>query len=215
MPAGVDLGRFLSARGRSEIRKRHGLEAGDLVLFFMGWVYPFSGLLEVAEGLLAREGREERARLLVVGRGNSWGELAQLAARRDQEDLIKMVDFRPYAEVPSYLASADVCLLPAHNVRLMRNIVPIKVYEYLAAGKPVIATKLPGLQREFGEGHGVVYVDGPDQVVATAARLRREGALRRLGEQGRAFVLKNGWNSISDAFESDLAALLRARSRNS
>jgi glycosyltransferase involved in cell wall biosynthesis len=208
LPAGVDPERYLSTGDGSEIRKRHGLQAGDLVLFFMGWVYPFSGLREVAEALIAGVRREDRLKLLVVGKGDSWNELARLATERSAEDRIKMVDFRPYPEIPSYLAAADVCLLPAHNTETMRNIVPIKMYEYLAAGKPVIATKLPGVIREFGEGHGVVYVDTPDQVVAMAAKLREEGALRELGEQGKAFVSKNDWDSITRMFESNLRGLV-------
>jgi glycosyltransferase involved in cell wall biosynthesis len=211
LPAGVDLERYFPTGDGSEIRKRHGLEAGDLVLFFMGWVYPFSGLREVAECIMAGEGRKDRTKLLVVGKGDSWNEMVRRTTGQGGENRIKMVDFRPYAEIPTYLAAADVCLLPAYNNETMRNIVPIKLYEYLAAGKPVIATKLPGVFREFGEGHGVVYVDTPDQVVDTAARLRREGTLSQLGAQGRAFVSRNDWNSITDAFESDLSALVRGQ----
>jgi glycosyltransferase involved in cell wall biosynthesis len=208
LPAGVDLDRYLSTGDGSQIRKRHGLQGGDLVLFFMGWVYPFSGLREVAERLITGGEREDSVKLLVVGKGDSWKELARLAMESGADDRIKMVDFRPYPEIPSYLAAADVCLLPAHNTETMRNIVPIKMYEYLAAGKPVIATKLPGVIREFGEGHGVVYVDTPDQVVAMAAKLREEGALRELGEQGKAFVSKNDWDSITRMFESNLRGLV-------
>jgi len=212
LPAGVDLDLYLSVADGLEIRRRHGLEPGDLVLFFMGWVYPFSGLREVAESLLAGTGREARARLLVVGKGDSWDEIARLATARTAEDRIKMVGFRPYAEMPSYISAADVCLLPAYRTETMQNIVPIKMYEYLAAGKPVIATRLPGLFREFGEGHGVVYVETPDQVVATAVKLHQEGALGRLGARGRAFVSKNDWKLIADVLESELGILIRARS---
>jgi len=211
LPAGVDLERYLSIGDGAEIRKRHGLEAGDLILFFMGWVYPFSGLREVAQGILEGEGRGVGAKLLVVGKGDSWNELALMIAEHGAEDRIKMVDFRPYAEMPSYLAAVDVCLLPAYETELMRNIVPIKMYEYLAAGKPVIATKLPGVLREFGQGRGVVYVDGPDQVVAMAAKLREKGTLHEIGAQGRSFVSKNDWKTITDAFESNLVALLHGQ----
>ena len=115
--------------------------------------------------------------------------------------------------MPSYLAAADICLLPAHDVETMRNIVPIKMYEYLGAGKPVIATRLPGLTKEFGEGHGVVYVDGPEQVVAKALELVQGKTLAELGVAGRAFVAENDWNSITDTFESYLAALVDRRGR--
>src|SRR2546422_1469592 len=208
LPAGVDLGQYSSAQDGSAVRKRHGLEPEDLVLFFMGWVYPFAGLREVAESLAAGDGCEARAKLLVVGKGESWDGLARLATERGLEDRIKMIGFRPYTEMPSYLSAADVCLLPAYNTATMRNIVPIKMYEYLAAGKAVIATRLPGLVKEFGEGNGVVYVDGPPQVVPKAAELARAGELGQIGQRGRAFVSKNDWEKITNTFEGYLRGLV-------
>ena len=206
LPAGVDLDRY-DARDGAEVRRRFGIEPEALVLFFMGWVYSFSGLREVAESLVAGEGREIPTRLLVVGKGDAWNELSRLAKENHAEDKIRLVAFQPYRETPSYLAAADVCLLAAHDVATMRNIVPIKMYEYLAAGRSVIATKLPGLVREFGEGHGVVYVDRPEQVVGKALELARGGSLRELGQAGRAFVAKNDWEHITDVFEAWLREL--------
>ena len=207
LPAGVDLERYGSIGDGTDLRGRHGFERTDLILFFMGWVYPFSGLREVAEKIAAGEGREARAKLLVVGKGDDWTSLARISEDGAAEDRVKLVDFRPYSEMPSYLAAADICLLPAHDVPTMRNIVPIKMYEYLAAGRPVIATKLPGLMKEFGEGHGVVYVDRPEQVVDKALELARGGSLRELGQAGRAFVAKNDWEHITDVFEARLREL--------
>ena len=86
----------------------------------------------------------------------------------------------------------------------MENIVPIKMYEYMAAGKPVIATRLPGLVREFGEGHGVVYVDDPSQVVETANQLADNGQILPLGALARDFVSKNDWETVTDEFERRL-----------
>ena len=204
LPAGVDLERYRSNEGRAEIRNRHGLRPGDLVLFFMGWIYPFSGLREIAQRLVWGEGREDHVKLLVVGKGDFWNELLELSKVAGAENTIKVVDFQPYSEMPSYLAAADICLLPAHNVPTMRNIVPIKMYEYMAAGKPVIATRLPGLIEEFGEGNGIVYVNSPVEVLSKASELARQGNLHELGELGRAFVSENDWAKITDTFESYL-----------
>jgi glycosyltransferase involved in cell wall biosynthesis len=110
--------------------------------------------------------------------------------------------------MPSFLAAASICLLPAQPVPTMRNIVPIKMYEYLASGKAVIATRLPGLLKEFGEGHGVVYVNGPSEVVSKAIELAQSGALQTLGQRGRSFVANNDWNTITDSFEADLNELI-------
>ncbi len=213
LPAGVELDRFVVPGNGSAVRKRLGFGERDLVLFFMGWVYPFSGLREIAQRLTGGEGLEDQIKLLVVGKGESWSELVRLSKVAGAENRIKLVDFKPYSEMPSYLAAADICLLPARNVPTMRNIVPIKMYEYLAAGKPVIATRLPGLVEEFGEGNGVVYVNGPAEVLPKASELARQGNLRKLGEFGRAFVSENDWTKIADTFESYLEEIV-GRKRN-
>jgi glycosyltransferase involved in cell wall biosynthesis len=104
--------------------------------------------------------------------------------------------------MPSFIAASDICLLPAYpNEIVMQHIVPIKLYEYLAMGKPAISTGLPGVIAEFGEGHGVVYVDRPEEVVAKAIELAGSGTLKDLGARARRVVEKNDWNTIADEFE--------------
>lgn len=53
---------------------------------------------------------------------------------------------RPYFELPNYLHSFDVCLIPFKINRLTKAAHPIKIYEYFAAGKPVVATSMPELE---------------------------------------------------------------------
>ena len=52
---------------------------------------------------------------------------------------------RPREELPGYLAGFDVCLLPNRLNRYTRHMFPLKYFEYLSAGKPVVMTKLPSL----------------------------------------------------------------------
>jgi len=51
------------------------------------------------------------------------------------------------------------------------------MYEYMAMGKPVITTKLPGVIAEFGGGHGVVYVDKPEDALWKAVELIESGRI--------------------------------------
>jgi hypothetical protein len=51
----------------------------------------------------------------------------------------------PYADLPTWLAHAPVWLLPFHDTPLTRAVDPLKVHEYLAAGRRVVATPLPAL----------------------------------------------------------------------
>src|SRR5439155_16149762 len=177
--AGVDLERYTKSDG-SEIRTHLGLEKSDLVLFYMGWLYPFSGLEQVAKDVTSRSVANRTAKLLAVGRGELWDSLSVIASGVTSAGRVILEPWLPYAELPGYIAAAAICLLPAEKVGVMENIVPIKMYEYMAAAKPVIATRLPGLVREFGENHGVVYVDDPREVVSTALRLADAGELPSL-----------------------------------
>ncbi|MFQ6060672.1 MAG: glycosyltransferase, partial [Thermoplasmata archaeon] len=57
---------------------------------------------------------------------------------------------RPYEQLPSYLRGIDVCIIPFEVNEITLSVDPIKIYEYLAAGKPVVSTFLPELQK-FGD----------------------------------------------------------------
>jgi len=199
--------RYDSAGGR-RIRSELDLAEDDLVLFFMGWMYPFSGLVEVARAILRGGPSTKHLKLLVIGKGPIWDGLQTLRKDKQGGDRIVTREWLPYAQIPAYLAASDICLLATLRDKVMEDIVPIKMYEYMAAGKPVLATRLPGLVREFGEGHGVVYVNGPEEVVPSALELAREGLLEELGAQARAFVSGHDWQMIVDAFENYLEGLV-------
>jgi len=101
------------------------------------------------------------------------------------------------------LAAADVSLLPSLENDTTRDIVPMKVYEYLAAGKPVVASRLPGLLAEFGQDGGIVYGEHPVDVLTRAVELRcRPAEARLLGMMGRRMAEQNAdWEKTTDCFE--------------
>jgi glycosyltransferase involved in cell wall biosynthesis len=200
--AGVDTTRINPSISGDKIRSQLGIGSNDFVLFFMGWLYPFSGLKEVAESL--GKVNDPHLRLLVLGRGELSGELERLKNESLRDRLI-IVPWKPYGEIPSYLASSNVCLLPSHRNEVTRNIVPIKMYEYLAAGKPVIATSLPGLRTEFGTSSGVIYIDRSEEAVDVARRLSRDNfELERLASQATSYVSERSWAKLTAKFENIL-----------
>ncbi|KKM24793.1 hypothetical protein LCGC14_1601570, partial [marine sediment metagenome] len=68
--AGVDLERFNPHTDGSRVRKQYKIEENDFVLFFMGWLYDFSGLREVALDLAKTQEKESSLKLLIVGEGD-------------------------------------------------------------------------------------------------------------------------------------------------
>ena len=89
------------------------------------------------ELLEAAAGRFPDASFVLIG--DDASELAPLRARFPN---IHVLGSRPYELLPAYLGALDVCLIPFRDTELIRNTHPIKVYEYLAAGRPVIATPM-------------------------------------------------------------------------
>jgi glycosyltransferase involved in cell wall biosynthesis len=200
---GVDLERFQPGPPDPAVRAELGLAESDFVLFFMGWLYDFSGLREVVSTLAETP---PGVKLLVVGDGDEYDWLCQM---RDTGlgDRLVLTGRVPYQRIPDLLSAADVCLLPFQTVAATEHIVPIKIYEYMAGGKPVVATPLPGVMRDIGEENGVVYAPAESHI-ETALNIRSEAD--QLGRAARAFVEAHcDWKAITGEFEAILAEHVR------
>ena len=212
--AGVDLERFILHIDGSRVRKQYKITKNDFVLFFMGWLYDFSGLKEVALDLAKIKNQESNFKLLIVGEGDFYSELKKIQQKYNLQDKIILTGWQPYEKIPEFLKASDLCLFPAHDNEVTHNIVPIKIYEYMAAGKPVIATRLPGVTNEFGNNNGIIYVDEPGEVVKRTVRLIKNGRLAEQGLRAKGFVKRYSWDNITQDFEAILEkACLNSRKK--
>ncbi len=114
---------------------------------------------------------------------------------------VKMLGEKPYSELPEQLARFDVCLIPFRINELTLATNPVKVYEYLSAGKAVVSTDLPEL-RQFGDlvyrATGVeAFVAAVRQALDEPAQPQAQAAL-----QGRrmAFAREQTWGHRADMF---------------
>lgn len=140
------------------------------------------------------------AELLLIGSDTS-GAGALLAG----EPNVRFVGEVPYAELPYWLHGFDVCLLPFKVVPLTLATNPVKVYEYLAAGKPVVAVDLPEMA-QFG---GLVRTArDPDEFsrAVSAALADGSGSAAR-----RAFAAGQTWRHRAEAFDQAVAEALEPR----
>jgi glycosyltransferase involved in cell wall biosynthesis len=203
--AGIDLERFNPARiTGSGIRQKYGIGKDDIILLFMGWLYHFSGLKEVAIGLAKVKEQWPNLKLLIVGDGDAYEDLKKIRQECHLDHYMILAGKQPYSLIPELIAAADICLLPAHDNEIMHDIVPIKMYEYLAMGKPVVSTKLYGIIKEFGEGNGVIYAESPEAVFPTALKIWKDNSIERLVEKAIKFGQKNDWHIITSQFEDIL-----------
>jgi glycosyltransferase involved in cell wall biosynthesis len=209
--SGIDHERFGSHVDGRPVRQRYGIEKHETVLFFMGWLYHFSGLKEILTELAKRKHDKLGIRLLIVGDGDAFEELQRMRTDLGLERCVTLAGKQPYEKIPEFIAAADLCLLPAYNNKIMRDIVPIKMYEYMAMGKPVIATRLPGIIKEFGSDNGVLYVERPEEALGKALEVLKAGTIESHGEKARHFVRNNDWSIVVNQFEDVLLACKKSR----
>ena len=141
-------------------------------------------------------------KLLIVGTGEAEGELQQLCTQLNLAARVIFTGRQPYEAMPNFMAAADFCLLFSKINQVTRHIVPIKLYEYMASGKPVLASELPGVMREVPPGNGVTYARG-DTLVSALTKLLAPKTRRQEGEHARRFVETNcDWETLTDEFEN-------------
>jgi glycosyltransferase involved in cell wall biosynthesis len=104
------------------------------------------------------------------------------------------VGWKRYADLPRYVAAFDVGICPYAANAYTRNVFPLKVYEYLAAGKPVVATGTPSLAGL--EPDVLVAQTGASLVGAVETALGASTAADR--ERRMALAARNTWEDRTE-----------------
>ncbi|MBZ9571346.1 glycosyltransferase [Methanobrevibacter sp. TMH8] len=207
--AGIDFDSYNPDLDDTAIRNEWGINEDDTVLFFMGWIYNFAGMKELAIELGKKKEDYPNMKIVIVGDGDAYDDMVKIKKEYEMDNQLILTGKQPYTKIPEFLAMADFCLLPAYiDEEIMQDIVPIKLYEYLAMKKVVIATKLPGIFKEFGEDHGIEYINEAKEVLSLAQLILDNGNYEKIANSGREFVKDNDWNVITDNFEKVLLNLI-------
>jgi len=141
----------------------------------------------------------------------SWVFVGARTADVDSLDSLPNVHFvgpRPHSELAGYIRSFDVCLVPYLNCEMTATVVPLKINEYLAMGKPVVSTDLPTIV-DFNQRHEVLRVAPNDSArflaaIEEALSLPADDATR----QHRRDVASLGGSQL---VVTKIAALMEAR----
>lgn len=164
VPNGVDAELFGRLPEPADARQALGLPADGPVLAFTGALRPWHGLEVAIRALPMLPG----VRLAVAGTGPVYAELRQAAERRGVGDRVHWLGALPHHRVPWLLAAADAGLAPYPALPDFA-FSPLKVYEYRAAGLPVIASDLGQLRELVTDGRTGRLVEPGDAVALAGA----------------------------------------------
>ena len=199
IPNGVDLD-FFTPMDRDAAIKRLGLDPGLRYLVFCGGLHPwsdFDGLLEAFAEV--RRTRADTA-LLLVGDGPQRARVEAEAARLGVDDAVHVTGMLANREtVRDYLAAATATLLVYSGDKVGKTSAsPIKLTEYLAMGRAVVAFEISGLRELLEDtGAGIVVDGGPSAMADALLTVLTDGDADRYGAAGRAVAEDRlSWHAV-------------------
>jgi glycosyltransferase involved in cell wall biosynthesis len=183
-------------------RKELGLDLEIPYICFVGNLAPWQGveyLVKAAPSILCRF---PECRFLIVGDGVMKDDLFKLCSELGVEDRFIFTGVIAYDRVPLYVNASDTCTAPfifARNAKI--GLSPLKLYEYMACGKPVVASNISGVSDVLeASGGGIpVLPENPVALSEGILKLLENPELRmKLGSKGLSYVTENySWYSVA------------------
>lgn len=216
VPNGVDAQAFAPRERRVDLVEQWGLRGR----FVFGYVSNLDHFREGHELLIEAAAHLRDAGIaataLIVGDGKRRAELEALAVERGVQDLVVFTGRVSHSEVLDYYALYDVFVVPRVDERAARLVTPLKPFEAMAAGIPVVVSDLPALAEITGHGErGVAFRAGDATDLARVlADLREQPqVLANLRAAARRWVVEErSWASNGERYRALYADVLRRSS---
>ncbi len=175
IPNGINEAHFASAPAPLAAKQALGW-SDALVLGFTGFVRDWHGVDKVLRWLAA-PGTPVQVRLLVVGDGPARADLENLARELGIAERVRFTGVVPRAEVPALVAAFDIALQPA----VVPYASPLKLFEYLALGKAIVAPRQPNIEEVLSDGENALLFDAsaPGALEDALTRLCASAELRQ------------------------------------
>lgn len=160
---------------------------GRLILGFVGYLRDWHGLDGVVD-ILATRKEMQSAYLLVVGDGPARSTIERRAQLLGVSDRVRVTGTVPRDDLPSLIAAFDIALQP----KVTPYASPLKLFEYMALGRAIVAPASPNIMEILEDGiDAVLYPEGDEKAFAEAvAKLANDASLReQLGQAAAQKVI--------------------------
>jgi len=183
LPVVVDTNFFSPRQMNKELQYKWGFNQEEKIILFMGTLFEFSGLDTYIRQFPHVLQQNPQARLLIVGDGPQRDKLEKAIEALGLKSKIIITGFEPYETMPEYISLATACICPFVDVDATRDIFPSKIAQYMACGKPVIASGLPGIKALIPNNNsGIIYGENPMDITnATIAILKSQENQLQMG----------------------------------
>ena len=193
-----------------KIRKELSLE-NKFVVFYHGSMTLNRGIVETVRAVAGLKEKHKDLTLFLLGDTPFLGVFKRLAQEESVVDRVLMHEAVAYDEVPKYIAACNVGIVPLPDLPVWRNQSPLKLLEYMAMKKVVIATDIPANREVIGKSKCGIYISSADpEEIADAITLayQYKNKLDEWGAAGRAIVVERyAWEKIAQELEGYLLTL--------
>jgi glycosyltransferase involved in cell wall biosynthesis len=192
---------------RAQTRASLALTSHPLVVF-VGSFYQWHDILTLLDAFAVVLQSNPTARLVLVGDGVEREKMMRHATTLKTSEAVTFTGYVTHAEVARYVNAADIAVVPVPAMKQEMWLSPMKLFEYMASGKAVIASAMGQIVNVIRDGENGLLVSAGDKDVLAGVinRLIKDTDLRdRLGKQAREDALKNhSWEQYRSQLENVL-----------
>jgi glycosyltransferase involved in cell wall biosynthesis len=208
-PNGVDPEKFRPDAGGAGVRAQYKIANHEVLVGFTGTFGPWHGVLALAEAI-ARTPVHSHLRFLLIGSGSLRGEVERIIGEAGLADRAIFAGVVDHDRVPAMLDACDILVSPhvpmADGSAFFGS--PTKLFEYMAMGKAIVASRLGQIGEVLADNENAVMVEpgNVDELTAAITRLASHPTeRRRLGAAARATAIAHHtWDQnagrVLDAF---------------
>ena len=213
IPQGVDTNIMKNLPKDKELQKKYNINDNDKVVMYLGSILSHSGLDVIFNDMEKILKEIPEFRLLVVGDGPDLERLKQQSKQLGIYEKIIFTGFVPYKEVPRFCSLADLCINPFRmdgKYAFNDKLTPVKFFDFLSCGKPVLATPLQGTLYDFPKESNTIIYESLDLFTGKMIELLKNDSLDEVGQRGREFVGKNfTWDSVTRKMLSEFDNMIK------
>jgi glycosyltransferase involved in cell wall biosynthesis len=214
IPQGVDGKIMKPLPIDKQLQKELGFAEEHKVAMYLGTVYSFSGLDTIIEKIPTILKQIPDFRLLVVGGGPDLEFFKEKAKKMGVSDKTIFTGFVPYLQVPRYCSLAKIFINPFRVIEVTNKLSPVKIFDLLSCGKPVIATPLDGLLHDFPHDSNILIYSQVEDFDKKIIELLKKGSLDELSQRGREYVEKNyTWLKVTERTLEVFSKLIETKKR--
>lgn len=197
-PNGVELKDFVTKKNNVELREELGLPKNKEIIMYIGHLYEWKGVKTILKTAKLMGNLEEILFMIVGGTINDLAKYRKIISEEKITNIV-FIGHKDRKSVSKYLLAADVLLLPNAPVGNESKYYtsPIKMFEYMASARPIIASDLPSIKEVLDDNNCIFFEAGnhEDLKAKISLSLSDHELSARISKQARIDVEQYSWGN--------------------